>query len=127
MQTGIRLVSMPARETCDTHHLVYNASWLKVGVALLGGFGDLNVDRAGAGDAATSGKTQSKSTALMVQRADLMKLRVPELKRKLKEVGVDLTKHAGPLEKKVSSTSRIGQVSHRWTSLSKVSRTAFFG
>lgn len=69
----------------------------QVGVALLGGFGDLNVDRsAGKGDGAGS-----SSSALTVQPAELMKMRAAELRRRLKGVGVDLAKHPGAIEKKV--------------------------
>lgn len=66
-------------------------------MALLGGFGDLNVDRsAGKGDGAGSA-----SSALTVQPAELMKMRAAELRRRLKGVGVDLSKHPGAIEKKV--------------------------
>lgn len=66
-------------------------------MALLGGFGDLNVDRsAGKGGAAGSG-----SSALTVQPAELMKMRAAELRRRLKGVGVDLAKHPEAIEKKV--------------------------
>eukprot|EP00903_Cladosiphon_okamuranus_P009432 g8993.t1 len=72
-----------------------------VGVALLGGFGDLNVDRSSKdGDKATAEKAGGTSTALTVQSGELLKLRVPELKKKLVEAGVDLKKYPGTVEKK---------------------------
>lgn len=86
-----------------------------MGVALLGGFGDLNVDRstregdpspktrdraAGVGVGATPNSTGT-STALTLQPGELLKLRVPELKKKLVEAGVDLAKYPGAVEKKV--------------------------
>lgn len=71
-------------------------------MALLGGFGDLNVDRSSKdGDKAAADKTGGTSTALTVRSADLLKLRVPELKKKLVEAGVDLKKYPGTVEKKV--------------------------
>lgn len=73
---------------------------LKVGVALLGGFGDLNVDRSGGtkGDDADKG---NNSTALIVPPSELLKMRAPELKKKLREAGVDLAKYPWAVEKKV--------------------------
>ena len=68
-----------------------------MGVALLGGFGDLNVDRPGT----TGGAKGEASTALTLQPSELMRLRPIEIKKKLKDVGVDLAKHPGALEKKV--------------------------
>lgn len=70
-----------------------------MGVALLGGFGDLNVDRAGQGGAEAN---KSNSTALAIPSSELLKLRVPELKKKLKDAGVDLRRHPGAVEKKVT-------------------------
>lgn len=74
-----------------------------MGVALLGGFGDLNVDRSSKeGDkAAAAAKMGGASTALALQSSDLLKLRVPELKKKLVGAGVDLAKYPGAVEKKV--------------------------
>ncbi|CAM9439260.1 unnamed protein product [Laminaria digitata] len=73
----------------------------QVGVALLGGFGDLNVDRsATSGDAKAAAGKGGASTALTLQPAELMRLRPLELKKKLKDVGVDLAKHPGAIEKK---------------------------
>lgn len=76
-----------------------------MGVALLGGFGDLNVDRSAKdGDAASKskqGEAGSESRALAVQPGELMKLRVPELKKKLVEAGVELARHPGVVEKRV--------------------------
>lgn len=70
-----------------------------MGVALLGGFGDLNVDRSNqGGDAAAK---DGNSTALALKPSALLRLRVPELKQKLKDAGVDLTKHPAAVEKKV--------------------------
>lgn len=69
-----------------------------MGVALLGGFGDLNVDRNQ--DADASGK-DGNSTALAVRPSALLRLKVPELKQKLKAAGVDLAKHPAAVEKKV--------------------------
>ena len=71
--------------------------YFQVGVALLGGFGDLNVDR----KATAADAKGEASTALALQPADLMKMRPIELKKKLKEVGVELAKHPGAVEKKV--------------------------
>lgn len=72
---------------------------LQVGVALLGGFGDLNADRkqSGAGADKAGG-----STALALSSWELTRLRVPELKKKLKEAGVDLRRHPEAVEKKAS-------------------------
>lgn len=86
-----------------------------MGVALLGGFGDLNVDRsardgdpsqkngggAAAGAAGSGGAPNSTSTSLVLAPTDLMKLRVPELKKKLVEAGVDLANIPRAVEKKV--------------------------
>ncbi|CAM9374487.1 unnamed protein product, partial [Hapterophycus canaliculatus] len=78
----------------------------QVGVALLGGFGDLNVDRSAKdGDAASKAKegaaeAGSDSRALALQAGDLMKLRVPDLKKKLVEAGVELARYPGVVEKK---------------------------
>ena len=73
-----------------------------MGFALLGGFGDLNADRsATSGDAKAATGTGGASTALTLQPAQLMRLRPLELKKKLKDVGVDLAKHPGAVEKKV--------------------------
>lgn len=76
-----------------------------MGVALLGGFGDLNVDRS-ARDADPTQKggapnSTATSAALVVQPGELMKLRVPDLKKKLVEAGVDLARFPGAVEKKV--------------------------
>lgn len=69
---------------------------------MLGGFGDLNVDRsATSGDAKAAAGKGGASTALTLQPAELMRLRPLELKKKLKDVGVDLAKHPGAVEKKV--------------------------
>ncbi|CAM9266079.1 unnamed protein product [Choristocarpus tenellus] len=68
----------------------------QVGVALLSGFGDLNVDRGGtAGGGGSGGGLLTRS-----QIEELQRLRVIDLKRKLKEVGVDLARHPGIVEKK---------------------------
>lgn len=72
---------------------------LQVGVALLGGFGDLNVERNNQG-ADAAGKDGS-STALALKPSALLRLKVPELKQKLKSAGVDLAKHPAAVEKKV--------------------------
>lgn len=74
-----------------------------MGVALLGGFGDLNVDRsASKGEAAgNTSPAKETSTAITLQPADLLRMRAAELKKKLKEAGVDLSKHPGAVEKKV--------------------------
>lgn len=73
---------------------------IQVGVALLGGFGDLNVDRSSR-DGDTAATTGGASTALALQSGELLKMRVPELKKKLVEAGVDLKKYPGAVEKKV--------------------------
>eukprot|EP00752_Nemacystus_decipiens_P010629 g9467.t1 len=74
----------------------------QVGVALLGGFGDLNVDRSSKdGEKAAADKAGGSSTALTAQQCgEVLKMRVPELKKKLVEAGVDLKKHPGAVEKK---------------------------
>ena len=79
-------------------------------MALLGGFGDLNVDRSSKdGDKAAAGdKTGGSSTALTIPTGELLKLRVPELKKKLVEAGVDLKKYPGTVEKKVCTRSSRG-------------------
>ncbi|CAM9823752.1 unnamed protein product, partial [Sphacelaria rigidula] len=71
---------------------------LQVGVALLGGFGDLNVERNNQG-ADAAGKDGS-STALALKPSALLRLKVPELKQKLKSAGVNLAKHPAAVEKK---------------------------
>ncbi|CAB1105130.1 unnamed protein product [Ectocarpus sp. CCAP 1310/34] len=72
----------------------------QVGVALLGGFGDINVDRSSKDGGDTSaGSGTPGSTALAIPQGELMKLRVPELKKKLAEAGVDLAKYPGAVEK----------------------------
>lgn len=75
-----------------------------MGVALLGGFGDLNVDRS-AGKHNDNDKGNDKgaptTTAITLQASELFKMRAPELKKKLREAGVDLSKHPGAVEKKV--------------------------
>lgn len=76
-----------------------------MGVALLGGFGDINVDRSskdGGDTTASSGSGTPGSTALAIPQGELMKLRVPELKKKLADAGVDLAKYPGAVEKTVS-------------------------
>ncbi|CAM9816334.1 unnamed protein product [Discosporangium mesarthrocarpum] len=63
-----------------------------VGVALLGGFGDINVDRGASG-----------GTGMNIAWAnpeDLQRMRVGDLKKKLKEAGVNLAAHTGVVEKK---------------------------
>ena len=83
----------------------------QVGVALLGGFGDLNVDRSSKdGEKAAAEKAGGKSTALTVQSGELLKLRVPELKKKLVEAGVDLKKYPGTVEKKVKVEKGTGNI-----------------
>lgn len=74
----------------------------QVGVALLGGFGDLNVDRSAKDGGGGDPSKAATSTALTLPPAELMKLRVPELKKKLAGAGVDLAKYPGAVEKKVS-------------------------
>lgn len=85
--------------------ILLDAFWfIQVGVALLGGFGDLNVDRSSKeGEKAA---TATASTALTVQSGELLKLRVPELKKKLVEAGVDLRKYPGTVEKRVREERR---------------------
>merc|ERR1712070_1253866 len=85
-----------------------------VGVALLGGFGDLNVDR-GAGTANSSGNTSdpkntnnsnqitnSNSTAIMTREEyeELSRLTVTQLIRKLKTKNVNPAQYRGIVEKK---------------------------
>lgn len=65
----------------------------------MGGFGDLNVDRSNQGGDATA--KDGNSTTLALRPSALLRLRVPELKQKLKDVGVDLAKHPAAVEKKV--------------------------
>lgn len=75
---------------------------VKVGVALLGGFGDLNVDRSGGSKGDDADKDKGKnSTALVIPPSELLKMRPPELKKKLREAGVDLAKYPWAVEKKV--------------------------
>lgn len=77
-----------------------------MGVALLGGFGDLNVDRStrdGDPSQKTGDGATATSTALALQPGELMKLRVPELKKKLVSAGVDLAKFPAAVEKKVGN------------------------
>ena len=70
-------------------------------MALLGGFGDLNVDRSGGKGGSAENGGRKPSTALTIPPAELLKMRAPELKKKLKEVGVDLAKYPWAVEKKV--------------------------
>lgn len=71
-------------------------------MALLGGFGDLNVDRSSKDKDKDKDNTGGASTALTIPSGQLLKLRVPELKKKLMEAGVDLRKYPGAVEKKVN-------------------------
>lgn len=71
-----------------------------MGVALLGGFGDLNVDRTNQANGEKG--DNSNATALALKPSALLRLRVPELKQKLLDAGVDLRKHPEAVEKKVS-------------------------
>lgn len=85
-----------------------------MGVALLGGFGDLNVDRStrdGEPSQKTGGAATATSTALALQPGELMKLRVPELKKKLLSAGVDLAKFPAAVEKKVGNFLHVRNVS----------------
>src|SRR3546814_1433042 len=60
-----------------------------VGVALLSGFGDVNVDRGA--DAAAASSSKTTVTALITKDEDerLSKSKVSDLKRMLRELGVD--------------------------------------
>jgi cation-transporting ATPase 13A1 len=70
-----------------------------VGVALLSGFGDVNVDRGA--DAAAKAAAKPAVTAVITQEEDerLSKAKVSELKRMLRELGVDPDDHPQCVEK----------------------------
>jgi cation-transporting ATPase 13A1 len=72
----------------------------QVGVALLSGFGDLNVDRGeGAGPDGEGGGEGGTAIMTRAQLEELQRLRPSELKKKLRVLGVALEQHPQVVEK----------------------------